>query len=225
MNVSFYHLLQESNLELISCRNKEQTKSFLRFGGKITTRMLIQLCIQLAQMLRAGIPLREALLELRNNAPNSQLHDVLAEVSRDVSEGKSLSEAFSNHPKVFGMVFSTLIEAGEQTGHLEQALDRLHKHLSWTDDMIGRTKKAIRYPAFMGLMVVGVTLFMMLFVVPQVVDFLQSNGKDLPGVTLALIATSDVFLNWWWLIIGMPIISVIAILIGRRVSPTCSASK
>ena len=214
-----YHLLQENGLELISCRDQEQRRTSFSFGGGITTRMLIQLCVQLEQMLRAGVPLREALKELRNNAAHAQLRDVLSEVARDVGDGKSLSEAFARHPKLFGMVFVTLVEAGEQTGRLDEALAHLHRHLTWTDDMVGRTKKAIRYPAFMALMVVGVTMFMMLFVVPQVVDFLQSNGEELPMPTVALIATSGLFTDWWLLFLGLPVVAGIALLLARRFSP------
>ena len=183
-----YHLLREQGFELVSCKSREQKRGLLSFGGSITGRMIIQLCVQLEQMLRAGIPLREALRELRDNAPSSRLQDILSEIYRDVGEGKSLSEAFGRHPRVFGTVFVTLLEAGEQTGRLEEALGRLNTHLGWSEEMVSRTKKAVRYPAFMGLMVIGVTSFMMAFVVPQVVAFLQSNGKELPAMTVALIA-------------------------------------
>ncbi|MCB1971100.1 MAG: type II secretion system F family protein [Geminicoccaceae bacterium] len=214
-----YHLLREQGFELVSCKSREQKRGLLSFGGSITGRMIIQLCVQLEQMLRAGIPLREALRELRDNAPSSRLQDILSEIYRDVGEGKSLSEAFGRHPRVFGTVFVTLLEAGEQTGRLEEALGRLNTHLGWSEEMVSRTKKAVRYPAFMGLMVIGVTSFMMAFVVPQVVAFLQSNGKELPAMTVALIATSGVFLNYWWLLLGVPLVAVAGIAVARRTSP------
>lgn len=214
-----YHLLKESKLELVTCKIREQKRSSLNFGAAITTRMLVQMCTQLEQMMRAGVPLRDALKELRDNAVSPRLADIVAEIARDVGEGKSLSEAFARHPKVFGTVFVTLIEAGERTGRLEEALGRLKNHLSWSEEMVARTKKAVRYPAFMGVMVVGVTLFMMFFVVPQVVDFLQSNGKELPAMTVALIATSNAFLHYWWAIIGLPLVTAAGIYMARRFSP------
>ena len=214
-----YHLLQETRLELVSCKVREQKRRSLSFGAAITTRTLIQMCTQLEQMMRAGVPLRDALKELRDNATSPRLSDIVAEISRDVSEGKALSEAFARHPRVFGTVFVTLIEAGERTGRLEEALTRLKNHLAWSEEMVARTKKAVRYPAFMGVMVVGVTLFMMFFVVPQVVDFLKSNGKELPIQTEALIATSNAFLNYWWLILGLPVASFIGIYAAKRLSP------
>ncbi|MCB2053664.1 MAG: type II secretion system F family protein [Geminicoccaceae bacterium] len=213
-----HHLLQESGLELVDCRNQERQRALFRPGGAVTNRILVQFCMQLEQMLHAGIPLRETLGQLRDNAAVPRLRDALTEICRDLGEGKPLSAAFARHPRIFGPVFVALIDAGEETGHLEEALARLQRHHAWADQMTLRVKKAVRYPAFMGLMVVAVTSFMMLFVVPQVVDFLTNNGQELPAITLALIATSGFFVDFWWLLAGLPAAAAAVFVLGRRAS-------
>ena len=130
----------------------------------------------------------------------------------------TLSDAFGRHPKVFGTVFSSLIAAGEASGNLVESFTQLIKHLKWTDDINKKVKKAIRYPAFMLVMIFGLFLFMMTSVVPQVTSFLQGNGQKLPLITTALIATSHFVQNFWWVMVATPVVSFVLINILTRAS-------
>jgi type IV pilus assembly protein PilC len=117
----------------------------------------------------------------------------MGDITSEVSEGSSLSSAVSKHPTVFEPIFVSLLSAGEETGNLTHSFEQLIRHLKWTDAMNSKVKKATRYPKILVVVVVGVIWMMMTYVVPSVVGFLADSGQELPGVTKALIATSDFF--------------------------------
>jgi len=127
-------------------------------------------------------------------------------VHQDVTEGKSLSEAFNRHPRIFGTVFQSLLAAGEASGNLTESFTQLVKHLKWTEAVSAKIKKATRYPLIMLFMMFALFTFMMLFVVPQVVEFLVNSGQELPTITKSLIATSDFMQNYWWAVAGTPFV-------------------
>ena len=172
------HLITEMGLELVTFKEQKQSGESRFLKKSVTTRELIRTCDLLERMTRAGVPLQEALGDARDSAQNPKLRDALAQVHRDIGDGTSLSKALARHPKVFSFIFCTLVNVGEQSGQMDQALARLREYLTWSDAMVRRTKKALQYPAFVGFMVLAVTSFMMLFVVPQVVEFLKTNNQE-----------------------------------------------
>lgn len=182
------------------------------FGGKrITRRELIAFCFHLEQLSRAGVPIIESLADLRDSLENPRFREVLADLIESVEGGKTLSQALAGHPKVFDGVFTSLIRAGEETGNLPDVLHNLTESLKWQDELAAQTKKLIMYPAFLGAVVVLVTLFMMLYLVPKMVSFIRNMGQELPIHTKLLIATSNFFVSYWYVVIGLPIVLAIAI--------------
>ena len=151
-------------------------------------------------------------------AEDARLRELCAAIYRDVSEGQPLSAAFGRHPKMFGNVFTALIAAGEQTGKLADSFQQLVRHLKWSAAMSARLRKATRYPAVAGCVVLGVTVFMMAGVVPQVVDFLAANNQELPVWTVALIATSQVVQSFWPLLLAAPITGFVLVRLLIRYS-------
>jgi type IV pilus assembly protein PilC len=210
--LDLHQRLRQINLELLSASEDRGKGGWLPFGRRIKNRELIQVCLHLQQLSAAGVGLMEGLADVRDATDHRRLRDLLAEIHEDVAHGQSLSEAFGAHPRVFGTVFQSLLAAGEESGNLPESFAQLVKHLKWVDDVNARIKKATRYPLIMLVVMAGLFFFMMMFVVPQVVAFLTSTGQELPGVTLALIATSDFVLNYWWAVIGAP---VGALILGR----------
>lgn len=201
-----YQRLKQINLELISAKEEKGRRQWLNFlGGSIKNRELIQMCMHLQQLSAAGVSLMEGLADVRDATDQRRLRDLLAEVFEDVSAGQSLSQAFGRHPRVFGTVFQSLLAAGEESGNLTESFIQLVKHLKWVDEVNGKIKKATRYPLVMLTVMIGLFMFMMMAVVPQVVGFLGSAGQALPILTVALIATSNFVQEDWWLIIGLPI--------------------
>ena len=166
---------------------------------------MLQLFVHLEQMQAAGVPLLDALSDARDSAENTQMRDIMTDVQRDVSDGASLSEAMEKHPKVFKNLYISLVKAGEETGDLTASFQQLIKFLKWVDQIDSRVKKATRYPVIVTVVVLLTITFMMMVVVPQIVGFLKFLDLELPWFTVALIATSDFFVEKVFTIFGIPI--------------------
>lgn len=201
-----YYQLQTNGAELIECRvvgQRRTTLSVLQPG--IETTDLIQLCVNMEQLLRAGVPILDAFTDIRDSAEKNRLRDILSGVIRDVAGGSALSVAFGKHPKTFSELFRSLISAGEETGNLVGAFRQLAAHLKWSEALSARVRKATRYPLILLVVVVLVIMFMMTMVVPEIVVFLKASNLELPFATLALIAVSEALQQYWWLILGVPL--------------------
>lgn len=157
------------------------------------------------QMQSAGVPLLDALADIRDTTENDGLRDILAEVTRDVSEGAALSEAMNKHPKVFKPLYISLIEAGEETGDLTSVYLQLVKYLKWIDNLQAKIRKAVRYPIIATAFILLAVVILMWQVVPQIVGFLKFLNLELPWFSVALIATSNFFVNPAFTIFGLPV--------------------
>lgn len=217
--VDLYNQLQTAKYELIDCKAISDRNQKLGIDfSKIETRDIIQLFINLEQMQGAGIPLLDALSDIRDTVDNSTLKDMLSDIARSVSDGSSLSEAMSKYPKYFPGLHISLIKAGEETGDFPAVYRQLIRYLKWTDDMQRKIKKATQYPIIILIAVMVVMGVMMGYVVPQVVGFIENMDQELPFYTAALIATSEFFQNYWTYLIIVPSILVVASLFLKRIS-------
>lgn len=190
------------------------------FGGRAASRReLINFCFHLEQLSRAGVPILEGLTDLRDSLENPRFREVIAGMIESIDGGKTLSQAMAEHPSVFDDVFVSLIAAGEHTGKLQEVLGNLVESLKWQDELAAQTKKLIMYPAFMGTVVIGVILFMMIYLVPKMVGFITNMGHELPLHTKLLIGTSNVFVNHWYLVIGLPLALVAVAVAMVRTHP------
>jgi type IV pilus assembly protein PilC len=213
-----YQRLRDTGLELVAADEVVQNRWTAMLAAKVGFRDLIQMCVHLQQLNGAGVSLIDGLADVRDATEQARLRDSVSEIHSDVSEGKSLSQAFDRHPKIFGHVFTSLLAAGEESGNLTESFGQLVKHLKWTDAVQNKIKKATRYPMFMLFVILCLFFFMMMVVVPQVVSFLISSGQQLPAVTVALIATSDFVIEKWYVIVGTPIVLFLAIKLGSQTS-------
>ncbi|HSH54521.1 MAG TPA: type II secretion system F family protein [Methylotenera sp.] len=202
--------LEHMGLDLITFRPaKKSTSLFNR--NKVSNQDLVMFCFQLEQLSSAGVPLLECLNDLRESNTNPYFQKVLGAISAEVEGGKMLSQALAEHPSVFSDVFVSLIDAGEQTGQLPVVFNNLFNTIRWQDELMSQTKKLLAYPAFVAVVVLGAVAFLMSYLVPQMVSFLRNMGQELPWNTKLLIAMSNAFVNYWWLVIGVPILIVIGI--------------
>lgn len=174
--------------------------------GKITRQELINFCFHLEQLARAGVALIESLTDLRDTVDNPRFREILAGMIESIEGGKTLSQAMAEHPQTFDEVIVSLIRSGEETGALPQVLANLLESLKWQDELAAHTKKLVMYPAFLGTVVVAITLFMMIYLVPKMAGFIRSMGQDMPTQTKLLIATSSFFVNYWYVVLGLPIV-------------------
>lgn len=196
-------LLLRMGLDLISCRPRNPKKPVLG-GRKVQRTDLINFCFHMEQLLSAGVPLLEALADLRYGLDHLYFQDVLTKLIGQVEGGKALSAAVAEHPAVFDTLFVNLIIAGETTGELGKIFASLTKILKWQDELVASTRKLMIFPAFVGSVVFAVTFFLMVYLVPQLVGFIKGMGGILPLHTKALIATSNFCVEYWYLILLLP---------------------
>ncbi len=221
--VDLYNQLQTAGLELVQCSSMNKKKSVLPgiSFNKVQLRDVIQFFIHMEQMQSAGVPLLDALSDIRDGAENDQMRDMMSEIHRDVSDGAALSEALEKHPKVFKPLYISLIKSGEDTGDLTAVYLQLVKYLKWVDSMQSKVKKATRSPIITGVVVLGVVIFMMSVVVPQIVGFLKYLDLELPWFSVWLIATSNFFVQPQFHIFGLPVNgSIIVILLPLIIAAT-----
>lgn len=172
---------------------------------KITRRDLITFCYHMEQLSRSGVPIVDGLIDLRDSLENLAFREVIAGVLQSIESGKTLSAALGDYPKVFDEVFAQLIRAGEESGKLPDVLKNITENLKWQDELAAQTKKILMYPAFVGVVVVGVVFFLMIYLVPQLVAFIKTTGNEIPFHTRILIAVSDTFVNYWYAILLTPV--------------------
>lgn len=215
-----FNRLQSGGMALVDCKeiNDKNNKLASLTAKRVKTRDLIQMFLQLEQLQKAGVPLLDALSDVRDTSESSRLRDVMSDVYNEVAEGSSLSSALSNHPGVFESIVVSLINAGEETGNLSNSFEQLIDHLKWQDNMNAKVKKATRYPKVLVAVVVVVIYVMMNYVVPEVTGFLKEMGQELPAITTALIATSN-FVNNYFLYLALgAFLLYVGIKAGRAVS-------
>ena len=174
--------------------------------ARITRQELINFCFHLEQLARAGVSLIESLTDLRDSLENPRFREIIAGMVESIEGGKTLSQALAEHPQTFDEVMVSLIRAGEETGALPQVLNNLLESLKWQDELAAHTKKLVMYPAFLGTVVVAITLFMMIYLVPKMAGFIRNMGQELPTQTKILIATSEFFVNYWYVVLGLPLV-------------------
>jgi type IV pilus assembly protein PilC len=211
--------LTRMGLDLVNFR---QLKSRGRnVGGRSIKRVdLINFCFHLEQLARAGVPMLEGLADLRDSMDSPRLRDVTSAMIESIQGGKNLSQAMADFPYVFGNVFVNLIRAGEESGQLPEVLKQITENLKWQDEQAAHTKKLFMYPAFVGVVVTGVLFFLMIYLVPELLKFIKNMGQELPLHTKILIFVSNFFVDFWYVILLVPILAVVTVLVGVRVSPS-----
>lgn len=194
--------LKEVGLDLVNYKEQPKKK-----GGKskIKLKDMIILCLHLEQLSRAGVPIHEALADVRDSTESKKLRDIMTDVLEKVKAGSKLSEALANYPRVFNEVFVGLIAAGEKTGKLTESFVHMSHHMKWNADLRRKVKKAVTYPIVLLVVMSGVITILMMFVVPKLIKFIIDQGFTIPIHTRALIATSEAFQSSWYIILGVPV--------------------
>lgn len=209
--------LKRMELDLIDCKPAEQ-RTFTLGRRKITRKDLINFCFHMEQLTGAGVPILEGLADLRDSLEQPRFREVVADMIENIEGGSQLSEAMLRHPLVFDKTMSSLIMAGEQTGRISEVFKNLSESLKWQDELASQTKKIVMYPAFVGTIVLGVTFFLMIFLVPQLTGFIKNMGQELPFHTKALIFVSKIFVNYWYVVLSLPVVIFVIIKVTLKSS-------
>jgi type IV pilus assembly protein PilC len=178
-------------------------KRHLRTIHSIKTKELASFTRQLATLLKAGVPLLQSFDAIGRGNANPDLTHLLNVIRVDIETGTSLSTAFGKHPIHFSKLYCNLIEAGESAGILDLVLDRLATYMEKTEALKSKIKSALMYPIAVLIVAFVVTAMILIFVVPTFKDVFANFGADLPAATLVVIAISNIFVNYWWVIFGI----------------------
>src|SRR6478672_7127218 len=170
---------------------------------------LITFCFHLSQLLKAGVNIIETLTDLRDTVDNAGFRQVIASLLEDIEGGLKLSEAMANHGYCFDDVFVALVRAGEQSGQMVEVLDELSENIKWQDEITSQAKKAMIYPAVVFVVIIAVIMVLMTVLVPQLAATFKTLVPKLPRETEVLIAISNFFVRWWYLILGIPAAAII----------------
>ncbi|MEX0964841.1 MAG: type II secretion system F family protein [Pseudohongiellaceae bacterium] len=197
--------LNRMGMSLIKCKFV-QDRGSLGGGGAIRRIDLINFCFHMEQLTRSGVSILDGLVDLRDSVEQASFRRVIAQVIDDIESGMKLSQALEEHPKVFDDMFTSLINAGEESGQLPDVFLSLNEMIKWQDELISTTKKLLIFPVFVGLVVMFVVGFLMIYLVPQLVSFIEGIGQELPLHTKMLIATSEFFVNYWYLFTFVPLV-------------------
>lgn len=183
---------------------KEQSGdgSFLsNLKNRITTKDKVVFTRQLATLIGAGLPLSQSLHTVLDQTQNKQLQSVIQDISASVEGGRSLSESFAKHPKVFSEVFISLMAAGELSGTLDKSLQRVASQQEKDAAISSKIKGALTYPLIVLVVIFGVMAFMLFTVVPQVEKLYKDLGKPLPFLSQLMVDTANFSVNYWWIVI------------------------
>ncbi|GLS14643.1 type II secretion system F family protein [Hydrogenophaga electricum] len=172
-------------------------------GKRIKPKDIAIFTRQLATMMKAGVPLLQAFDIVGRGNPNPNVTRLLNNIRSDVETGTSLSSAFRKHPLYFDSLYCNLVEAGEAAGILEELLDRLATYMEKTEAIKSKVRSALMYPTSVLIVACVVVTIIMIFVIPSFKEVFTSFGADLPAPTLFVIAMSEFFVAYWWLIFGL----------------------
>jgi type IV pilus assembly protein PilC len=200
--------LKRGGLDLIDARIDSGNSVW--GSRRIKRTELITFFFNLEQLTRAGVPLLECLADLRDTMNDLRFREIIANLIESIEGGLKLSQAMAQHPDAFDKIFVSLTHAGEESGRLPEVFAHITESLKWQDEMSAHTKTIMLYPAFVGTVVLGITFFLMIYLVPQLVGFIQGMGQEIPFQTRLLLATSAFFVDYWYILIALPVVLPIA---------------
>ncbi len=197
--------LKAASIDVLTFKEIKPGFQFSR-KKKLKTREIITVTAQFKQLLRAGVPLMEILDDLRQTYESDAVREVLSNIYESMEGGDSFSKALEPYENEFGKVYISLISVGERTGQLDEILSNLEDMLKWEEALSSKAKKIMVYPSIVGTVVIAVVILMMVFVVPQLLNFIQDMGGELGIATIALIATSNFIQDFWLELILAPVV-------------------
>jgi type IV pilus assembly protein PilC len=170
--------------------------------NRVRSKDRILFARQLSTLINAGLPLVQSLRSVASQTTSKPLKVVVNKVIASVEAGSSFAAALSEHPKVFNRIFVSLVEAGEASGTLDKALERIATQQEKDAEIVAKVRGALAYPAIVMLVMVLVVGFMIVKVLPQVEDIYKGiQGANLPFITVALLALSHFIIKYWWVVL------------------------
>ena len=187
------------------------------FGGNVfnATRLAIW-TRQLAGLVSSGLPLERALTALSDEAEDEKQRNLVASLRSEVNGGSSFARALSQHSREFSPIYTAVIGAGEQSGHLGMVLERLSDDLEEREALKSKLLAAALYPAIVTLVAIVIVMFLVGYVVPQVANVFAGTKRALPFLTVAMLAISDVVRNYGWALAGVLVLTALGTKLALR---------
>lgn len=182
------------------------------FGTGIKAKDRVLFTRQLATLVKAGLPITQALNTATQQVNNVKFKRILEKIGSSVEGGQSLASSFGQFPENFNHIFVSLIDAGEQSGTLDVSLERLATQQEKEQQVIGKVRGALIYPAIVLVVIIGVMIFMITTVLPQVANLYKELGQSLPLLTNGLLVVSNFLINFWYVFL----LILVAIVFGIR---------
>jgi len=175
------------------------------FKPKVKPKELVLFSRQLSTLVSAGVPLVQGLSILEEQVESKVFKVIVHTIREDIEAGQSITDALSKHPGTFEELYVSMIKAGEVGGILDVILERLSSYLEATEELKGKVKSAMMYPLVVSTIASGVTVFLLIFVIPTFQKIFSGFGAELPVITQLVIAISEFLKKFWYLLIIIPV--------------------
>ncbi len=205
---------------ILPLRVRKKAKPLFTFGDTIKSKDIMLFTRQLCTMLASGIAVVQALDMVGHSNRKPKVKELILNVKADVESGTSLSKALGKHHLYFNDLYCSLVHAGEEAGVLEVLLDKIATYLEKSEALKAKVKKALTYPAIVLVFAFVVTAILLIFVIPTFEDLFKGFGAELPALTRFVIQVSNVFQEYWYLILGLPVVAIVGFLEARKRSRT-----
>ena len=186
------------------------------FGSGVKAKDRVIFTRQLSTLVKAGLPITQALNTSIEQVNNPKFKSTLQKIATSVEGGQSLASSFAQYPQLFNHIFISLVDAGEQSGTLDESLLRLADQQEKEQAVLGKVRGALVYPSIVFVVIIGVVVFMVTTVLPQVGTLYTELGQKLPFLTSALLAVSKAIINFWYLFLLLLALMVIGLRIGIK---------
>ncbi|HEY4146301.1 type II secretion system F family protein [Pinirhizobacter sp.] len=196
---------------------REKSKPLFGSAGKaVKPREVAIFSRQIATMMAAGIPMVQSFDIIANGQKNPRMKNILIDVKQAIEGGSSLNEALALHPVQFDELYRNLVQAGESAGVLDSVLDTVATYKERTESIKAKIKKALFYPIMILVVALLVSMILLLFVVPVFEDTFKNAGAELPAPTQIVVSASRFMQSYWWVVIGVIIGSVFALITLKK---------
>ena len=209
--------LSRMQLELVNAKPVSNKSLFAR--KRLESKELMNVFIHMQTLSQAGVPLFESLVDLRDSADVPAVKRFMSDLVDRIEGGATLSDALEQSPAGIDQVNVSLIRTGEATGKLPEVLGELVESMKWSDEISTQTKKLLSYPIFAGTVVLGAVGFLMIYLVPQLLGFINSMGGEIPIQTRALVAFSNFLVKLWFVVPGAALFVTVVYIAAVRLSP------
>ncbi|MBK4736436.1 type II secretion system inner membrane protein GspF [Noviherbaspirillum pedocola] len=177
------------------------------FGDKLSTVELSLFTRQLASLLEASLPLEQAFTALLEQAERTYVRDLIASIRSEIMAGSSLSAALAQHPRDFADIYRALVASGEQIGQLSRVLSRLADYIERRNSLVQKVRLAFTYPAIVTVVAFAIVIFLLTYVVPQIVSVFANTKQKLPLLTIIMLAISDFVRNYGWIVAAVVVVA------------------